>query len=75
MGIVIDELCLTWQRPTKMRPMAWKSNVSSQLNTSTNRPSWFPRALTDSVLPVPAGPKHSSMYLSTDVNLKDPTCK
>ncbi|MPC14664.1 hypothetical protein E2C01_007435 [Portunus trituberculatus] len=36
--------------------MAWKSKVSSQLNTSTKRPSWLPRALTDSVLPVPAGP-------------------
>ena len=34
----------------------WKSKVSSQLNTSTNLPSWFPRAFTDSVLPVPAGP-------------------
>ena len=36
----------------------WKSKVSSQLKTSTKRPIWLPRAFTDSVLPVPAGPKH-----------------
>ena len=47
----------TWHRPTKIRPIAWKSNVSSQLKTSTKRPNWWPRALTDSVLPVPAGPR------------------
>ena len=41
----------TWQRPMKMRPIAWKSNVSSQQKTSTNLPSCTPRALTDSVLP------------------------
>ena len=35
----------------------WKSKVSSQLNTNTNRPSWWPRAFTDSVFPVPAGPE------------------
>ena len=34
----------------------WKSKVSSQLKTRTNRPSWLPSAFTDSVLPVPAGP-------------------
>ena len=34
-----------------------KGNVtSSQLNTNTWRPSRDPSALTDSVLPVPAGP-------------------
>ncbi len=43
-------------RPTKMRPMDLKSNSSSQLNTSTCRASACPSALTDSVLPVPAGP-------------------
>ena len=37
--------------------LTWKSKVSSQLKTSTNLPSWLPRALTDSVLPVPAGPE------------------
>lgn len=47
----------TWHRPTKIRPIAWKSKVSSQLNTSTKRPSWLPSAFTDSVFPVPAGPK------------------
>jgi len=47
---------LTWHRPTKIRPIAWKSNVSSQLKTRVNRPSWLPRAFTDSVFPVPAGP-------------------
>ena len=36
----------------------WKSNVSSQLKTSTKRPIWLPRAFTDSVLPVPAGPRY-----------------
>ena len=35
----------------------WKSKVSSQLNTNTNLPSWWPRAFTDSVFPVPAGPE------------------
>lgn len=35
----------------------WKSNVSSQLKTRTKRPSWWPRAFTDSVFPVPAGPR------------------
>jgi hypothetical protein len=47
----------TWHWPKKIRPIAWKSNVSSQLNTKTKRPNWWPRAFTDSVFPVPAGPK------------------
>ena len=42
--------------PTKMRPMLFESMPSSQLNTSTCRPKALPSALTDSVLPVPAGP-------------------
>jgi hypothetical protein len=55
----------TWHRPTKMRPIAWKSNVSSQLNTKTKRPNWCPRALTDSVFPVPAGPKCMNIEFET----------
>lgn len=55
---MIIVLKYTWHRPTKIRPMAWKSKVSSQLKTSTKRPSWLPRAFTDSVLPVPAGPEN-----------------
>ena len=47
----------TWQRPIKMRPMAWKSKPSSQLKTNTNRPNWWPSAFTVSVFPVPAGPR------------------
>eukprot|EP00972_Heterocapsa_arctica_P043315 6390367-Heterocapsa_arctica.AAC.1 len=43
-------------RPMKIRPMAWKSMPSSQLKTSTCRPRQAPRAFSDSVLPVPAGP-------------------
>ena len=43
----------TWHNPTKILPMAWKSKVSSQLNTRTKRPSWLPRDFTDSVFPVP----------------------
>ena len=45
-----------FSRPVKMRPMDLKSNSSSQLNTKTCRPMACPRAFTDSVLPVPAGP-------------------
>eukprot|EP00962_Isochrysis_galbana_P019611 scaffold5708_cov107-Isochrysis_galbana.AAC.11 len=43
-------------RPTKMRPIDLESMPSSQLKTSTCRPKALPSALTDSVLPVPAGP-------------------
>ena len=46
----------TWQRPTKILPIALKSKFSSQLKTKTNLPSWPPNAFTDSVFPVPAGP-------------------
>ena len=42
--------------PTKMRPIDLESMPSSQLKTSTCRPNALPSALTDSVLPVPAGP-------------------
>lgn len=42
---------------SKNSELTWKSKVSSQLKTRTNLPSWFPRAFTDSVLPVPAGPR------------------
>jgi hypothetical protein len=41
----------------------WKSKVSSQLKTSTKRPSWLPSALTDSVFPVPAGPIHKQQFV------------
>jgi hypothetical protein len=37
--------------------MAFPSKVSSQLNTRTYLPSYDPKAFTDSVFPVPAGPK------------------
>lgn len=57
----------TWQRPTKIRPIAWKSKVSSQLNTSTKRPSWLPRAFTDSVFPVPAGPTNKIVTCGTAI--------
>jgi hypothetical protein len=43
----------------------WKSNVSSQLKTNTNLPSWLPRAFTDSVFPVPAGPVNKVKVLYT----------
>ena len=46
----------TWHNPTKIRPIALKSNDSSQLNTNTKRPNMAPNILTLSVLPVPAGP-------------------
>ena len=46
----------TWHSPRKMRPMAWKSKDSSQLNTRQKRPSSDASIFTDSVLPVPAGP-------------------
>ena len=49
----------TRHTPRNRRPIAWKSNCRSQLKTSTRRPSAAPSALTVSVLPVPAGPKHS----------------
>ena len=39
-----------------MRPIDLESMPSSQLKTSTCRPKAPPSALTDSVLPVPAGP-------------------
>ena len=40
-------------RPMMMRPIDLKSMPSSQLKTSTCRPSVAPSILTDSVLPVP----------------------
>lgn len=58
----------TWQRPTKILPIAWKSNVSSQLNTRTNRPNWWPNAFTDSVFPVPAGPAKQPWNLFTSLS-------
>lgn len=62
----------TWHKPIKIRPIAWKSKVSSQLKTNTNRPSWAPKALTDSVLPVPAGPNGAPPILKCNacVNVK-----
>ena len=45
----------THEKCTMPKP-TWKSNVSSQLKTNTNLPNWLPKAFTDSVLPVPAGP-------------------
>ena len=43
-------------RPIKILPMALKSIPSSQLNTRTCLPNACPKAFTDSVFPVPAGP-------------------
>lgn len=58
----------------------WKSNVSSQLKTNTNLPSWLPRAFTDSVFPVPAGPVnrvkvllYTILYLIPDINYENET--
>lgn len=52
--------------------IALKLNVSSQLNTNTNLPKVLPNILTDSVLPVPAGPKGAPPILSHNayVNVK-----
>ncbi|KAI9578641.1 hypothetical protein GQX74_009215 [Glossina fuscipes] len=49
------------QAPQRAKPVStfrhtWP-HTSSQLNTNTKRPSNAPKALTHSVLPVPAGPK------------------
>lgn len=43
-------------RPINILPMLLKSMPSSQLNTKTYLPNNYPKALTDSVFPVPAGP-------------------
>ena len=43
-------------KPIKILPIDLKSIPSSQLNTKTYLPKAYPKALTDSVLPVPAGP-------------------
>lgn len=40
----------------KILPIALKSKFSSQQKIKTNLPKALPSALTDSVLPVPAGP-------------------
>lgn len=48
----------------------WKSKFSSQLKTNTNLPSWFPKAFTDSVLPVPAGPWRKQSDWNTCSNLQ-----
>jgi len=53
----------------------WKSNVSSQLKTSTKRPSWLPRAFTDSVLPVPAGPRNHTTQVVQNANRVNATSK
>jgi hypothetical protein len=60
--------------------ITWKSNVSSQLKTNTNLPSWLPRAFTDSVFPVPAGPVnrvkvvlYTILYLIPDINYENET--
>ena len=51
-------------------PPTWKSKRSSQLKTSTNLPNWWPRAFTDSVLPVPAGPAcKQHMWSASDITL------
>ena len=42
--------------PMKILPIDLKSMPSSQLNTRTCLPKAYPRAFTDSVFPVPAGP-------------------
>ena len=47
----------TLHNPKNILPIDWKSNESSQQNTSTIFPKLWPKALIDSVLPVPAGPK------------------
>lgn len=44
--------------------MALKLKLSSQLKTKTNHPRQFPNILTDSVFPVPAGPKGAPPILS-----------
>ncbi|KAH3668240.1 hypothetical protein OGAPHI_001994 [Ogataea philodendri] len=46
----------TRQIPIRILLTLWKSKVSSQQNTSTIIPRFCPRALIDSVFPVPAGP-------------------
>ena len=42
--------------PINILPILLKSIPSSQLNTKTYLPKVYPKAFTDSVLPVPAGP-------------------
>ena len=49
--------------PKSSRPIDWKSKESSQLNTNTILPRFWPSALTVSVLPVPAGPKGEPPHL------------
>lgn len=42
--------------PINILPIDLKSMPSSQLNTKTYLPNAYPKAFTDSVFPVPAGP-------------------